>query len=171
MWDGKYEVQADNGHIVTIAPSAHKRWCLVFFSLSIFLMNLSGGFYMVTMQPLLVHTYSFDQTLMSHIQLLYCGLAVIPPLVMYALSRRLSSRTIMIGGGLFKLIGMIVYSAPPAQLWTLVLGYVILLKGAIFVLTATITLFTQLLGPRCSPGMVAILACMYALGKIFLICL
>ncbi len=70
----------------------------------------------------------------------------------------------MVWGGFLKLGGMLLYGLPLNNMWTLLVGYVLLLKGAIFVLTATITLFTQLVGRRCTPGMVGLLACMYATG-------
>ena len=84
---------------------------------------------------------------------------------MSLLSKRISSRTIMVAGGFFKFAGMLVYACPSSRLWTLILGYILLLKGAIFVLTATITLFTQMLAHRCTPSMVAVLASMFALGR------
>lgn len=170
-WQGRYTAYIA-GKPVAVDTKAHVRWCLVFFSLKVLLMNVSAGLYFVTMQPLLVHHFDFDQTAMAHVVLIYCGLAIFPPLIMSGLASRVSSRTIMIWGGFLKLAGMLLYSSPFDNLWVLVVGYVLLLKGAVFVLTATITLFTQLLGRRCTPGMIGILACMYALGtsSLFVLC-
>eukprot|EP00048_Salpingoeca_helianthica_P020129 m.4969 g.4969 ORF g.4969 m.4969 type:complete len:212 (-) comp4420_c0_seq1:702-1337(-) len=145
-------------------PRAHVRWCVIFFSLKVLLMNISAGLYFVTLQPLLVHHFEFGQADMARVTLFYCGLAIIPPLVMAGLANRISSRTMMVWGGFLKFGGMVLYAVPLGNLWVLLVGYVLLLKGAIFVLTATITLFTQLVGRRCTPGMVGLLACMYAIG-------
>ena len=57
-----------------------------------------------------------------------------------------------------------VFAIPPGHVWQLVLGYILLLKGAVFILTAFLTLFSQLLGHRTSPAIIGALMGVYALG-------
>jgi hypothetical protein len=61
-------------------------------------------------------------------------------------------------------VGVIVYTVPPSGLWQLIMGYVLMLKGAVFILTAMVTLFSQLLGHRINPTLIGILMGVYALG-------
>ena len=57
-----------------------------------------GQFYMVCLQPLLVHVFHASQSLMARVALAYCGVAVIPSLVVGLLAGRLSSRSIILLG-------------------------------------------------------------------------
>lgn len=171
LWEGVVKGRDEHGTIHTFDSHSHVRFCLVFFSIVMFVMNLSVGFYMVSLHPLLVDRFHFGQTDMARVSMVYCALAIVPPLVMAAISKKVSSRTVLIAGMTLKLSGCLLFSLPAVlgashhlQLWTLVVAYVFILKGAIFVVTAALTLFSQLVGKRNSATYMGIVTSCFAMG-------
>jgi hypothetical protein len=165
-WDGEVTLEPRVPYFPkTLTTKAHVRYTIVFFSVLVFLMNLSVGFYMATFQPILVNVYNYDQAQLAEIAFIYCGLAVVPPLIVSIVAKRYTPRSITFFGLLFKLLGMLVYAMPPGHVWQLVVGYVLVLKGALFFLTSLIALLSQVLAKRMTPVRVGIITSFFALGK------
>jgi hypothetical protein len=59
---------------------------------------------MVCLQPVLVHYFGASQSFMANVALAYCGVAVIPPLIIALIANRLSSRSIVIIGLWLKVV-------------------------------------------------------------------
>lgn len=169
-WEGTFEM-LEGGRRKVISTKRHVLWCLIFFSAWMFIMNLSVGFYMVCLHPLLVDKFNYDASDMARASFVICGLAVLPPLIMAAVSKKYSSRTILIAGMALKVFGCLLFAIPPyakapahQQQWYLIVSYVLILKGLIFVITAALTLFSQLMGKRNSSTFMGIITGFYALG-------
>jgi uncharacterized membrane protein len=80
-----------------------------FFTLVLAFIVAGLQFYMVCLQPVLVHYFDASQSFMANVALAYCGVAVIPPLIIALIANRLSSRSIVIIGLWLKVCCQIVW--------------------------------------------------------------
>jgi hypothetical protein len=151
----------------TLTTQSHVHFTITLVASIMFVMNVSVGFYMATFQPILVNVFNYDQAQLSEVAMVYCALALIPPLIVSIIAKKYSSRSIALAGLVFKLLGMVVYSAPPGNLYQLCVGYVMVLKGALFFFTSMIALMSQVLNRRMTPIRVGIVTAVFAIGQCF----
>lgn len=127
---------------------------------------MSAGFYMTAFQPVLVNVFHMSDANFGLIYMVIAIFAVIPPLLVAVLSRYLMDRQILIIGLLAKLIGMALY----LPLWghtseaQVIIGFLLIIKASIFFSTASMSLFTKILGPMSTSYLLGLLASSAAVG-------
>lgn len=131
--------------------------------------NLSAGFYLVSFQPILVNVFRASDAKLGIVYEVVAFLAVIPPLLVAYLSRILMDRNIMVLGLGIKLVGMALFLPLLGRVheWQVVLGFLLIIKASIFFSTASISLFTKLLGPMSSSMLLGVLSSVSNVGPAF----
>jgi MFS family permease len=102
---------------------------------------------MVSFQPIMVMKGATGHDL-GLIYELISVLAIVPPLLVAFLSKRLQDRQILLIGLVVKIVGISMFLPlfGPVPAWSVVVGYVLIIKASIFFFTAAMSLFTKLLG-------------------------
>jgi uncharacterized membrane protein YgcG len=104
---------------------------------------------MVSFQPILVERYGATGRDLGLIYEVISVTAIVPPLLVAYLSKRLMDRQILLLGLVAKIAGISLFLPllpGPVRAWSVVAGYVLLIKASIFFFTAAMSLFTKLLG-------------------------
>lgn len=131
-------------------------------------LNISAGVYMTAFQPILVNVYQTSDAKLGMIFELIAVFAIIPPLLVAALSRFLKDRDILVIGLVIKLVGMALFQpfpfAPAVYEWQVIVGFMLIIKASIFFTTASLSLFTKLLASMSNSVLLGILASASAVG-------
>lgn len=122
--------------------------------------NVSAGLYMTAFQPVLVNVFNTSDAKLGLIFELIAVLAILPPLLVALLSRWLMDRQIVIIGLMSKLIGMVLFLPLFGEVreWQVIVGFMLIIKASIFFSTASMSLFTKLLGSMSSSSLIGLLA-------------
>lgn len=122
--------------------------------------NLSAGLFMTSFQPILVNVFHTSDSKLGVIFMVVAVFAVLPPLLVALLSRYLMDRQILLIGLLSKLIGMALFLPVfgPVREWQVIAGFILIIKASIFFSTASMSLFTKVLGPMSTSSLLGILA-------------
>lgn len=128
--------------------------------------NMSSGVYMTAFQPLLVNVFNTSDAKLGLIFELIALFAIIPPLLVAALSRRLMDRQILVIGLSIKLVGMLLFLPlfGAVREWQVIAGFLLIIKASIFFSTASMSLFTKLLGPMSTSSLLGVLASASSIG-------
>lgn len=131
-----------------------------------FAVNISSGIYMTSFQPVLVNAFHVSDSKLGVIFEVVALFAILPPLLVAMLSRYLKDRQIIVIGLTSKIIGMILFLPlfGSVREWQVVTGFVLIIKASIFFSTASMSLFTKLLGPMNSSSFIGLLASASSLG-------
>lgn len=122
---------------------------------------------MVNFQPLLVNRFNASGQELGVIFFIISLLALIPPLLVAYLSRFLQDRHIIVIGLLAKMIGIALFLPlfdHEVHEWQVICGFILIIKASIFFFTASMSLFTKLLGIMSNGTLLGILSSCSALG-------
>lgn len=122
--------------------------------------NLSAGLFMTSFQPILVNVFHTSDSKLGVIFMVVAVFAVLPPLLVALLSRYLMDRQILLIGLTSKLIGMMLYLPifGAVREWQVIAGFILIIKASIFFSTASMSLFTKVLGPMSTSSLLGVLA-------------
>lgn len=122
--------------------------------------NLSAGLFMTAFQPVLVNVFNTSDAKLGLIFEAIAFFAIIPPLLVAVLSKVLMDRQILLIGLASKLVGMALFLPlfGPVREWQVITGFMLIVKASIFFSTATMSLFTKVLGTMSSSALLGILA-------------
>jgi len=117
-------------------------------------------------QPILINYYNATG---RDIGIIYSAILVfglIPPLAVAFLSKYLQDRQIVLIGLIIKLIGVSLFLPIFGKIheWQVVVGYMLVFKATIFFWTASMSLFTKLLGPMSNGTLLGILSSAAQIG-------
>lgn len=159
-------VRLSDGTQSFVDTRAYKRRTLFAFSCIILFARTTMALFDLSFQPILVNHFGVTGQGMGYIFGTISLFGLIPPLVVTAVSTILEDRQIMLSGFLLKLVGVLLFLPlfGPVQKWQVVAGYVLLVKASIFVYTASMSLFTRLLGEMSNGTLLGILSSIQALG-------
>lgn len=121
---------------------------------------------MTAFQPVLVNVFHVSDANLGLIFMVIALFAVVPPLLVAVLSRQLMDRQILIIGLSAKLIGMALF----LPLWgftsevQVIIGFLLIIKASIFFSTASMSLFTKILGPMSTSYLLGLLASCASVG-------
>lgn len=121
---------------------------------------------MTAFQPILVNVFHVSDANLGLIFLIIAVFAVIPPLLVAVLSRILMDRQILMVGLLAKLIGMSLFLplwGPTTEI-QVIIGFLLVIKASIFFSTASMSLFTKILGPMTTSYLLGLLASSASVG-------
>lgn len=127
---------------------------------------MSAGVFMTAFQPVLVNVFHTSDAKLGLIFELIAVLAIIPPLLVALLSRYLMDRDILVIGLFSKLIGMSLFLPifGPVQEWQVIVGFMLIIKASIFFSTASMSLFTKLLGAMSTSSLLGLLSSASSVG-------
>lgn len=127
---------------------------------------MSAGIYMTAFQPVLVNVFHTSDAKLGLIFMVIAIFAVIPPLLVAVLSRRLMDRQILVVGLVAKLVGMALFLPlwGPVMEVQVIIGFLLIIKASIFFSTASMSLFTKILGPMSTSYLLGLLASSASIG-------
>lgn len=125
---------------------------IAYFTIVIMLTRLSLYLYLSIFQPIMIGYFKFNDRDMGFTYIVIGILSLIPPIIIACLTKILSDRYILLCGLVIKILGAVIFLPlfGPVQKWQPVAGYILVVKATVFCSTATISLFTKILGPLCS---------------------
>lgn len=153
---GDYDVDTDS----------YRNRIFLYFCFIMLNVNLAMGLYMVSFQPIMVHRFGADGQKLGVIFEIIAVTAIIPPLLVAYLSRRLKDRDLLLIGLAAKLLGVALFLPifGAVREWQVIAGFVLMIKASIFFFTSSMSLFTKLLGRMSSGLLLGFLSSMSALG-------
>ena len=121
---------------------------------------MSAGVFMTAFQPVLVNVFGVTDAKLGIIFEMIAVLAVIPPLLVALLSKYLMDRHIMVIGLCSKLIGMMLFLPIMGQVreWQVIVGFILIIKASIFFSTASMSVFTKVLGQMSTSTLLGLLS-------------
>lgn len=127
---------------------------------------MTAGVFMTAFQPVLVNVFEVTDAKLGLIFELIAILAVIPPLLVALLSKYLMDRQIMVIGLFSKLIGMMLFLPIMGQVreWQEIVGFILIIKASIFFSTASMSLFTKVLGRMSTSMLLGLLSSGSSIG-------
>jgi len=139
---------------------------LAYFTVIGFFIQLVFGIYLLTMQPILVNEFSFNQGYMSLWILTIALFGMIPPIVMAILVKKFGFRDrVFILISILTLGGaIIVYGIPPGEQTQVLIGSVLFFMGMILYGPSSNALFSKMLGERASALKLSLMGSAFALG-------
>lgn len=157
---GEVVLHESNGQDITVNLQAYRKQVFVYFCGIMLFVNMSAGIYMTAFQPLLVNSFHVSDAKLGVIFETVAVFAILPPLLVALLSRYLLDRQIMLIGLTSKLVGMALFLPlfGPVREWQVIAGFVLIIKASIFFSTASMSLFTKLLGSMGSASLIGFLA-------------
>lgn len=122
--------------------------------------NLSAGFFMTAFQPVLINVFHTSDAKLGLIFELVAIFAIVPPLLVALLSKYLKDRQILVIGLISKILGMALFLPlfGPVREWQVIAGFLLIIKASIFFSTASMSLFTKLLGSMSTSSLIGLLA-------------
>lgn len=155
-----------DGHDQTLDLHAYRNAVFRFFCTIMLGVNMSAGVYMTAFQPILVNVYHTSDAKLGVIFEMIGLFAMIPPLLVAVLSKVLKDRQILLIGLGIKIIGMVLFLPifGSVREWQVIVGFLLIIKASIFFTTATLSLFTKLLGSMSTSALLGILASASAVG-------
>lgn len=122
--------------------------------------NISAGIYMTAFQPVLINVFNTSDAKLGVIFEMIAVFAVLPPLLVALLSRHLMDRHILLIGLTSKIFGMLLFLPlfGPVREWQVIVGFLLIVKASIFFSTASMSLFTKLLGSMTTSSLIGLLA-------------
>lgn len=160
-------VTTSSGVTRTIDLASYRKKTLVYFCVYMFLISFSAGIYLTAFQPILVDIFHSSDASLGIIFEIIALFAIIPPLLVAVLSKYLTDRQIMAIGITGKLIGMCFYLplfGPPKE-WQVILGFLLIIKASMFFITASVSLFSKLLGGMTTSSSIGILMSAQTAGQ------
>lgn len=159
-------VQMRDGQEYDVDINKFRRRIFVYFCAVMFLVNLSMGLYMVLFQPVMVNIFHATGKTLGYVFEIISVFAIIPPILVAYLSKRLKDRQILLIGMISKLVGISLFLPlfGPVREWQVVVGYILIIKASIFFFTSAMSLFTKLLGNMSSGALLGMLSSLSALG-------
>jgi len=166
IWDGEYQVM-HFGKQITVHSSTVVWGFVGFLSGSFFLLQVTFGSLIVTLQPLLVGKLNFGLVEMSLFILTLAFTSLIPSIAIAILSKKgLPDRYLMITGTVFMIGVAFLYTAPPMHGWQTISGGVLIIPALLFYSIPVNALFSKVLGPRASGTKMGILSSAMGLGPV-----
>jgi MFS family permease len=155
-----------DGREFDVDPDRYRQRIFIYFSVVMACVNVSMGLYSVAWQPIMVNVYGADGQKLGVIFEIISICAVVPPLLVAYLSRHMQDRHILLIGICSKLIGIAFFLPIFGRVreWQVVCGFIVIIKASIFFFTATMSLFTKLLGGMTSGILLGILSSVSAVG-------
>lgn len=162
-------VRFSDGHEETVDLQKYRNYVFAYFCFIMLGVNLSAGIYMTAFQPVLVNEFDTSDAKLGAIYEAIAIFAVIPPLVVALLSRYLMDRHILVIGLMIKLIGMVLFLPlfGPVRETQVIIGFLLIIKASIFFSTASMSLFTKILGPMSTSFLLGVLASASSVGPAF----
>jgi MFS family permease len=159
-------VRLTDGREFDVNPDRYRRRIFIYFSVIMACVNISMGLYSVSWQPIMVNVFEADGQKLGIIFEIISVFAVIPPLLVAYLSRHLQDRHILLIGIIAKMVGIMCFLPIFGRVreWQVVAGFIIIIKASIFFFTASMSLFTKLLGGMTSGILLGVLSSASALG-------
>lgn len=159
-------IRFSDGHEVTINLQRYRNTVFCFFCAIMVGVNLSAGLFMTAFQPVLVNKFLMSDAQLGYIFELIAVFALLPPLLVAVLSRYLKDRQILFIGLSIKLVGMALFLPLFGAVceWQVILGFLLIIKASIFFSTASMSLFTKLLGPMSTSSLLGLLASASSIG-------
>lgn len=136
--------------IVGIAELKHYRNTrLCFFAFLLLCIRLILAVFLALFQPVLIHRFGAGDEEVGRVYLLIGILSLIPPALVALASKLADDRQILLFGLVIELMGASMYLPFFSFLekWQVIIGYLLVIKASAFFNTATISLFTKVLGP------------------------
>jgi len=166
VWDGEYQVM-HSGKTITVHSSTVVWGFVGFLSASLFLIQVTFGSLIVTLQPLLVGKVNFALIQMSLFILTMAVAALIPSIGIAILSKRgLPDRYLIIAGMIGMIAIALLYTAPPMHGWQTISGGVLIIPAVLAYSIPVNALFSKVLGARASGTKMAILSSAMGLGPV-----
>lgn len=134
----------------------YKRKRFIFYALISLGVRLSTMIYAVAFQPILVDVFRVSERHLGQLYLLVAILALLPPVLVAVLSHVLTDRAIMLIALSLKTVG-IALTLPlggPVTEWRFVAGFILVVKGSMFFVPASLSLFTKVLGRMCNGALI-----------------
>eukprot|EP00177_Eucheuma_denticulatum_P001658 GFKZ01002985.1.p1 GENE.GFKZ01002985.1~~GFKZ01002985.1.p1 ORF type:complete len:589 (-),score=63.27 GFKZ01002985.1:540-2210(-) len=159
-------IQYESGVEEVVNLQRYRTRVFQYFCGIMFGVNMSGGMFMTAFQPVLVNEFHTSDAKLGLIFEVIAMFAIIPPLLVAVLSRRLMDREILLIGLCSKLVGMVLYLPVfgPVREWQVIVGFMLIVKASIFFSTASMSLFTKVLGDMTSSSLLGVLASMSNVG-------
>lgn len=161
------QVHMSDGRDIEVHPARFQSAIFRYFCTIMFCCNMSMGLYMVSFQPIMLARGTTGQEL-GLIYEVISVTAIVPPLLVAYLSKRLMDRQILLIGLVVKILGITLFLpvfGDPVPRWSIVAGFVLLIKASVFFGTASMSLFTKLLSSGLSGGFhIGLLSSISALG-------
>lgn len=135
---------------------SYKRKRFIFYALISLGVRLSTMIYVVAFQPIMVDVFRVSELRLGQVYMLVALLALVPPVLVTVLSHVLTDRTIVFIALSLKTVG-IVLSLPlggAVTEWRYVAGFILVAKGSMFFVPASLSLFTKVLGRMCSGALI-----------------
>jgi hypothetical protein len=159
-------VSLTDGREFDVNPDRYRRRTFIYFSIIMACVNISMGLYSVSWMPIMVNVFEAGGQKLGIIFEIISVFAVIPPLLVAYLSRRMQDRHILLIGIIAKLVGIMCFLPIFGRVreWQVFAGYIIIIKASIFFFNASMSLFTKLLGGMTSGILLGVLSSVSALG-------
>lgn len=159
-------IRFSDGHETTVNLQRYRNYVFCFFCAINLGVNLSAGLYMTAFQPILVNSFRMSDAQLGYIFELIAVFALLPPLLVAVLSRHLMDRQILCIGLSIKLVGMVLFLPlfGAVREWQVILGFLLIIKASIFFSTASMSLFTKVLGPMSTSALLGLLASASSIG-------
>ncbi|KAI0566451.1 Major Facilitator [Gracilaria domingensis] len=153
-------VVRENGLDITVNLNKFRTRVFAYFCTVMLCVNMSSGIYMTAFQPVLVNVFRVTDAKLGFVFELIAVFAIVPPLLVAFLSRHLMDRQIMVIGLGSKLIGMLLFMPlfGPVREWQVIIGFMLIIKASIFFSTASMSLFTKVLGTLSNSALIGLLA-------------
>ncbi|MDP2437072.1 MAG: MFS transporter [archaeon] len=140
---------------------------LCYFSVVLFLFQLSSGVYTPLFNLILVNYWGFTQVDLSFVLLGIILLSIPPPSLMAFASRRLGvqDRVFLAIGLMLGLLAMVIFAFPSSSIYSLIIGGVLATPLTGSVLPACSSLYSKKVGPDVASGLkISLLTSMSSLG-------
>lgn len=135
------------GRIKRVSISGYRTTRFVFFAIFLFGVRLSTMVLSNAFQPILIDIFGVSEVELGQAYLVVALVAVIPPVLVAMLSGRFSDRTIIVIGLSLKILGMAFFMPIlGSSKWRVLVGNVLLLKASMFLVPASFSLFTKVMG-------------------------
>lgn len=153
-------IHTQNGDTIRVNLQKFRSRVFGYFCTIMFCVNMSSGIYMTAFQPILVNEFGVSDAKLGLIFEIIAMFAILPPLLVAFMSRYLMDRQIMVLGLSAKLVGMALFLPlfGPVREWQVVIGFMLIIKASIFFSTASMSLFTKVLGTLSSSALIGLLA-------------
>ena len=102
---------------------------------------------MTAFQPIVVNKFNSNDTDLGNIYAVIGLFSLIPPLITSILTRFLKDRGIILFGLSLKLFGMFCFLGSNVPKWRVILGMIVIFKGALFFIGTCLSLYSKLVGP------------------------
>lgn len=135
------------GRVKRVSISGYRATRFVFYACFMFGVRLSTMVLSNAFQPILIDIFGISEVELGQAYLTVALAAVIPPVLVALMSGRLSDRTIILIGMCLKIVGVAFFMPIlGSSKWRVLIGTVLLMKASMFLVPASFSLFTKVMG-------------------------